>query len=174
MDGLMDGHATEGIVEADADGRYVGANDVALELFGVDADELRRHRVGDFAPEGLGPIHLALFRWVAHTGHDFGGGTSTIVRPDGTAVRVDCPSIRPHGDRFLIHLEAQSAESVPPHSDAVASVLDAWREAEREIVAAGRTEPEYAVARKAAESLRDIYQFVVREKQAAFAAVDDL
>ena len=36
------------------------------------------------------------------------------------------------------------------------------------------TEPEYAVARKAAESLRDIYHFVVREKEAALAAVNDL
>ena len=170
----MDGDATAAIVEADADGRYLDANDEALALFGVSREQLRRHRVGDFAPEGLEAIHLALFRWVAHTGHDFGGGTSTIVRPDGTALRVDCPSIERHGDRFVIRLEAQGAESVPPHSEAVASVLDAWREAEREIAAAGRSDPQYAVARKAADSLRDISQFVVREKQAALAAVDDL
>jgi PAS domain-containing protein len=168
----MNGDATGAIVVADADGRYVDANEEALELFGVTRDELRRHRVGDFAPEGLQAIHHALFRWVAHTGNDYGGGTSTVVRADGTALRVDCPSIEPHGECFRIRLEAQGTESVPPHSDAVASVLDAWRKAEREIVEAGRTEPEYAVARKAAESLRDIYQFVFREKEAAFARID--
>jgi hypothetical protein len=96
------------------------------------------------------------------------------VRHDGTAVRVDCPSIERCGDRFVIRLVAQGAESVPPHSDAVAAVLEAWRGAEREIAAAGRTEPEYAVARKAADSLRDIYHFVVREKEAALAAIDKL
>jgi len=170
----MDGDATEAILKADAEGRYLEANGAALDLFGVDLTELRRHRVGDFAPSGLGPIHHALFRWVAQTGHDFGGGTSTIARPDGTSVRVDCPSIEPHGETFRIRLERTDGISVPPHSDAVASVLDAWREAEREIAAAGRTEPEYDLARQAASSLRDIYQFVVREKEAAFAAVDDL
>jgi PAS domain-containing protein len=169
----MDGDATGAIVEADADGRYLDANEPALALFGVSRDELRRHRVGDFAPSGLGPIHHALFRWVAQTGHDFGGGTSTVVRPDGTCVRVECPSIEPCGETFRIRLEAQSGDSVPPHSEAVAAVLEAWREAEREIAANGRSEPEYALAREAADSLRDIYQFVVRGKQAALAAVDD-
>jgi PAS domain S-box-containing protein len=172
MDGLMDGHASGPIVEADADGRYLDGNDAALELFGLSRDDLRRRCVGDFAPEGLAAIHLALFRWVVRTGHDFGGGTSTIVRPDGTSVRVDCTSIEPRGDTFRLHLEPQGTESVPPHSDTVASVLDAWREAEREIGASGRTEPEYAVARKAAETLRDIYQYVVREKEAALARID--
>jgi PAS domain S-box-containing protein len=172
MSGMLDGDETAAIVEVDADGRYLDGNEEALALFGVNRDELRGRCVGDFAPEGLEAIHHALFRWVAQTGHDFGGGTSTLVRPDGTAVCVDCTSIEPQGGRFVMRLEAQGTESVPPHSDTVASVLDAWREAEREIAAAGRTEPEYAVARKAAESLRDIYQFVARKKEAAFARID--
>ncbi len=166
--------ATGAIVEADADGRYLDANDAALELFGVGRDELRRHYVGDFAPEGLGPIHRALFVWAARTGHDFGGGTSTLVRPDGNEVRVDCPSIEPSGDTFLIRLEAQEGEPVPPHSEVVASILEAWREAERDIKDAGRDAPEFELARTAAASLRNIYQFVVREKTAALARLDDL
>src|SRR4028119_1250216 len=43
-------------VELDAEGRYVDADGAALTAYGLSADELRAHSVGDFAPRGLGGL----------------------------------------------------------------------------------------------------------------------
>ncbi len=150
-------------VEVDDEGRYIDAPPEALAVFGVTLDELRRRRVGDFAPSGLGPIHRALFLWVARQGEDFGGGRSTIVSPDGRATPVECTRIERRGDRYRISLTIGTAKSDAPHTDAIAAVLEAWRQAERQI-AAGESSPEYELAKSAAEALREVYQTVAKEK----------
>lgn len=152
-------------VDVDEQGRYVDAGLEALEAFGVPLDELRRRRVGDFAPHGLGPIHRALFLWLVRHGRDFGGGESTIAGADGRMTPIRCTSIDRIGDRYRLALTIESGEPVPPHSHALASVLDAWREAERDL-SGGPSDPDYDLARTVAASLRDIYQFVVSEKTA--------
>lgn len=158
-------------VELDADGRYVDADEAALRAYGLSADQLREHTVGDFAPPGLGRIHRALFLWIVKSGRDFGGGESTIMSADGRPTPIRCSSVRKVGDRYRVSFELASGESVPPHSDALAGVLDAWRQAERDL-ADGRSDLSDDVARTVASSLRDIYQYVVREKTAA-ATGDD-
>lgn len=152
-------------VDVDEDGRYVDAPAEALELFGVSLDELRQHHVGDFARPGFGPIHRALFLIVVRSGRDFGGGESTLVTPDGRETAVGCPSIEKAGDVYRIRLEVLEGEPGAVQTHALASVLEAWREAERH-VAKGDWLPDYDVARAAADALADVYQRVAAKKAA--------
>lgn len=154
-------------VLVDDDARYVDAPPEALELFGVSLEELRQRRIGDFAPQGLGPIHRALFLWVARQGDDFGGGRSTVVRPDGGSTTVECTAIEPVGDGYRVDLRPVAEPSSGPHTDAIASVLDAWRRAERLMAAGNASDPDYDLARRAADALRDVYQAVAVGKSAA-------
>lgn len=150
-------------VEVDDDGRYLDAHPDALELFGVSLDELRRHRVGDFARPGFGPIHWALFLFVVRSGRDFGGGESTLVTADGRETAVACPSIEKLGDRYRVHLTVLSKEPGEVQTRALASVLDAWREAERHL-AKGDWLPDYDAAEAAAKALADVYKRVSATK----------
>lgn len=154
-------------VLVDGDGRYLDAPPDALALFGVSLEELRQRRVGDFAPQGLGPIHRALFLWVARQGDDFGGGTSTIVTPDGRSTAVECTAIEPEGNGFRVDLRVCAEGWNGPHTDAIASVLDAWRRAERLMAAGNASDPDYDLARRAADALRDVYQAVAVGKSAS-------
>lgn len=158
-------------VDLDEDGRYVDAGEQALAVYGVTMDELRQHTVGDFAPTGLGRIHRALFLWIVRSNRDFGGGDSTIVSPDGHATPIRCSSVRRIGDRYRVTFEIIAGESVPPHSHTLARVLDAWRQAERDLEN-GKADLDDDVARTVATSLRHIYQYVVSEKTAATADED--
>ena len=153
-------------VEVDEQGRYLDASDDALAIFGVSLDELRLRRVGDFAPRGLGSIHRALFLWVARQGNDFGGGSSTIVRPDGRSACIQVTSIERRADRYRLTLAAGTGAATAPHTAAIAPVLEAWRLAERQ-VAVGEEGPDRELAKHAAEALRDVYQVVATEKSAA-------
>jgi hypothetical protein len=152
-------------VEADHEGQYVDAPPEALAVYGVTLEELRRHRIGDFAPDGLGPIHRALYRWVTTRGRDFGGGASSVVAPDGRTTPVDCTSITKVGDRdrYRIAFTVGDPDAPPPHRSAVASILDAWREAERDLDQ-GPAHADFDLARTVAASLRDMYQTVVAER----------
>ena len=149
-------------VEVDEDGSYLDASPEALEAYGVTLQELRSHRVGDFAPEGLGPIHRALFRWVAVTGHDFGGGSGTIIAPDGRATAVECTSIKGVNGRYRIEMTIIGPDSPPTRGRAVASILDAWRTAERELEN-GPSHEDFDLARTVAASLRTMYQSAVAD-----------
>jgi hypothetical protein len=163
---VSDERAVTTSVEVDREGRYLDAPAEALDLFGVSLDELRAHRVGDFARPGLGPIHRALFLWVVRSGRDFGGGESTVVSADGVETPVECTSIQPVGDRYRVNLTVLSGEPRSVQTRAIASVLDAWREAEREI-AQGASDPDYDLARDAANALSDVYQAVAAKKAVA-------
>ena len=151
-----------GFVDADEEGGYLDASPEALDAYGVTLQELRRHRVGDFAPAGLGPIHRALFRWVTATGQDFGGGPGTIVAPDGRATAVECTSISRIGDRYRIAMTILGPDSPPMHRRSVASILEAWRKAERDLQN-GPPHQDFDLARTVAESLRDMYQSTVAD-----------
>ncbi len=167
---MTDGTST--YVDVDDEGRYVDAPPEALEIFGTTLDELRRHRVGDFAREGFGSIHRALFLVVIRSGRDFGGGESTLVTPDGRETAIKCPSIEKVGDRWRVHLTVLSTEPGAVQTHALASVLEAWREAERH-VAQGDWLPDYDLARAAADALADIYQRVAAKKAAVTNWVAD-
>lgn len=150
-------------VEMDDQGRYLNASREALEVYGVSLEELRRHRVGDFSASGLGAVQRLLFLWLIRQGRDFGGGEGTVVSPDGRQTHIRCTSVRRVGDRFRVTFRTVSEDAVPPHSDNIPAVLDAWREAERE-VAAAESDQERELAATASASLRDIYHYLAERK----------
>lgn len=154
--------AVTAFVEVDEEGCYLDASPTALAAYGVTLEELRTHQVGDFAPEGLGPMHRALFRWVTATGQDFGGGSGTIVAPDGRATAVECTSISRVGDRYRIDMTITGPDSPPAYRRAVASILDAWRKAERDLES-HPSDQDFELARTVAAALRDRYQAAVAE-----------
>ena len=153
-------------LELDDDGRYLDASDDVLAAFGMPIEELRQHRVGDFAPPGLGPIHRALFLWVARQGRDFGGGSSAIVGRDGRSTPVRVTRIARQGDRHRVEVELGAAEAPGVHSDAIPAVLEAWRRAERQVEHA-ETTPDWELARQAADAIREVYHTVASEKAAS-------
>ena len=160
----MEGDAAgPAFVEIDAQGRYVDGNQGALAVYGVTLEELTRHRVGDFSRPGMGTIQRALFLWLIRQDRDFGGGESTVVSADGRQTRIRCTSICRVGDRYRVTFRTVAGAPVPPHSENLPAVLEAWREAEREASAA-TSEPERELAGTASASLRDIYQYVSERK----------
>jgi PAS domain S-box-containing protein len=76
---------------ADDDRAYLDANDPALELLGVHAEELRRLRIDDIAtPEQLLDLDEA---WTAFLRLGAAAGTYDVVRSDGRLVRVDFTAV---------------------------------------------------------------------------------
>jgi PAS domain-containing protein len=73
--------------EIDAGGRYVGANEAALALIGVDAEGLREIRSGDLTDAATRPTVPWLWQLLQDVGvlHS----TSRLVTPDGRKVPVE-------------------------------------------------------------------------------------
>lgn len=98
----------------DAEGRYVDANDAALELLGVTPEELRASEAGDFT---FGE-HRALVPWVMQLLRDTGELHSTsVVRPKdgGPDVPVEFHIVlAPDGSGTVIaYLRPIPPEAVP-------------------------------------------------------------
>ena len=153
-----------GTIELDRVGRYLDANPHALALFGVTLDELRRHRIGDFAGPGLRHLPRALFLWLARSGFDPGAGESTILAPDGRETRVRCTSIRRVADRIHVDFAAVPGPPCAPVGDR-ATILKAWRAAERSLEGAP-SDDERRVAEAAFSCLRQTYARIEQEERA--------
>ena len=150
---------------ADRHGRYLDADDAALELLGLTLEELRSMRVGQFS----GPhaeLAATVWRRLAATGQDMPSGEGTLYLPNGTEVRVRYLRIaaRPSGD-YELDLEPIEAASTqrPPTSDRPSSILREWRAAEREAAAAAASDGPGAMsdpsdATDAVDKLRRLYQ----------------
>ena len=160
----------QGRLVADREGRYLDADDSALELLGVTLDELRSMRVGDFS----GPhreMAATVWRRLAATGQDMSSGEGTLFLPSGSQVRVRYRRIAvlPSGAYELemeplesaVAGEAQDAAR-PPISDRPSTILREWRVAEREKAAAAFEGPGAMAApdeaTDAADKLRRLYQ----------------
>ena len=160
----------QGRLVADREGRYLDADDSALELLCVTLDELRSMRVGDFS----GPhreMAATVWRRLAATGQDMSSGEGTLFLPSGSQVRVRYKRIAvlPSGAYELemeplesaVAGEAQDAAR-PPISDRPSTILREWRVAEREKAAAASEGPGAMAApdeaTDAADKLRRLYQ----------------
>ncbi len=159
-------------VEVDDDGWYVGAGVDALRVYGVSLEELLRHRVGDFATSGVGLLQPVIFRWVVARGMASGGGWNTILSPDGRGTPIVYTAVERTIDRWRVSFRTRRCELVVAGADTIASVLEVWREAERDI-ARGPGDPAHAPARAAAVFLRDMYQSLVADRTAAITALTD-
>jgi PAS domain S-box-containing protein len=154
------------LLVADRDGRYLEANDEALELFGVTLEQLRASRIGTFS----GPhadLALTVWRRLAANDEDMSSGEGTIFRPDGSRIRVRYERIEALGNGTY-ELEAtylgmdEERLQTPPISDRPAILLSKWRAAEREVETASVEGPGAMGApeesQRGAEALRRLYQ----------------
>ena len=116
-----------------ADGRYLEADDEALELFGIPRATVLTARVGDFA----GPyadIARRVWHRLAGAGDRIPTGEASIYRPDGRTLRVRYSRIErlPDGS-YELAIEPVGDAAAPPVVDDVPLVLEEWRVAERSV-----------------------------------------
>jgi PAS domain-containing protein len=160
-----------GRLVASRDGRYLDADDSALELLGVSLEALRSMQVGDLS----GPhreMAATVWRRLAATGQDMSSGEGDLYLPSGSQIRVRYTRIAalPSGD-YELELELLEGAATgdregaarPPISDRPSTILREWRAAEREVSAAAASDgpgtmaaPEEAA--DAADKLRRLYQ----------------
>ena len=153
-----------GRLVADREGRYLDADDAALELLGLTLEQLNSMRVGDFS----GPhaeMARTVWRRLAATGEDMPSGEGTLYLPNGSEIRVRYLRIAAlrNGD-YEIHIDRIDATDAdrPPTSDRPSSILREWRVAEREAEAGASGGPGAMgapdEATDAADKLRRLYQ----------------
>jgi PAS domain-containing protein len=153
-----------GKLVADREGRYLDADDAALELLGITLEELRSMRVGDFS----GPhaeMAATVWRRLAAGGQDMSSGEGTLYLPHGGEIRVRYERIRalPSGDYELsIELMGSERTERPPTSDRPSTILREWRVAQRELEATASDGPGAMAApdeaNEAVDKLRRLYQ----------------
>ena len=153
-----------GRLVADRQGRYVDADDVALELLGLTLEELRSLRVGDLS----GPhaeLARTVWRRLAATGEDMSSGEGTLYLPNGSEIRVRYLRIAAmQSGEYELELEPIRATDAgrPPSADRTSEILREWRVAEREAAAAASEGPGAMAApdepADAADKLRRLYQ----------------
>ena len=149
----------EGVIELDAAGRYVGANDVALEILGVTLDELLASTPDRFAVEPADPeAQAALESQWERDGRAPVVGTTPLRRADGRVIRVTY-GIAPTEDGFEARIRpADAAPSDAPTLYTVGDVLRQWRAAERRLAELTPASTDWSDAQAEIEMLRRLYQ----------------
>jgi PAS domain-containing protein len=116
-----------------ADGRYLDADDDALELFGVSRADFLAAGVGDFAGP-YGDIARRVWHRLAGAGDRIPTGEASIYRPDGSIRRVRYARIERDADGcYDLAIEPVGDGAAPPVVDDVPLVLEEWRVAERSV-----------------------------------------
>jgi PAS domain S-box-containing protein len=106
--------ASDAMLIADDDGRYVEANRAAAELFGVEREALLGRRIGEFAPDDY-DFEVA---WTEFRSANDEQGAFPLVRPDGevrTVEYVATADVRP-GEHLSVLRE--SSDATAPNADA--------------------------------------------------------
>jgi PAS domain-containing protein len=145
-----------------ADGRYLDANPLALELLGVDADALRTHVVGDFTVPEFRDASRASWAHMAATGQvELLIDETFLLRLDGTAAVVKVHPVVP-GDEpgtWWSQFEPLSGPRGRVLSLAKPNqVLNAWRAAERRAAGLPEGSPEREAAERTAAGLGALYR----------------
>jgi PAS domain-containing protein len=145
-----------------ADGRYLDANPLALELLGVDAEALRTHVVGDFTVPEFRDASRASWAHMAATDQvEFLIDETFLLRPDGTASVVKVHPVVP-GEAPRTWW-AQFEPIAGPRGRVLSlakpnQVLNAWRAAERRAVTMPEGTPEREAAERTAAGLGGLYR----------------
>lgn len=145
-----------------ADGHYLDANPLALELLGVDAAALRTHVVGDFTVPEFRDASRASWAHMAATGQvEFLIDETFLLRPDGTATVVKVHPVVP-GEAPGTWW-AQFEPIAGPRGRVLSlakpnQVLNAWRAAERRAAAWPEGSPEREAAERTAAGLGALYR----------------
>ncbi len=154
---------TEAIIEIDAAGRYVSANDAALRLLGVTLEELQDSPPDRFAIRPTDDAEQAALRaeWESE-GSQPVIGTAGLKRADGTTIRVSYAiEVTPTGFRARLQ-EVEGSPHAPPSVYTVGAVLHQWRAAERSLAELQPDSDEWARTMKEVELLRGRYQELFR------------
>ena len=145
-----------------ADGRYLDANPLALELLGVDLAALRMHHVGDFTAPELRDASRASWSHMAASGQmEFLIDETYLLRLDGTARVVKVHPVVPGEDAGTWWSQF---ELIPGPRGRVLSlakpnqVLNAWRAAERRAGGLPEGSPEREAAERTAAGLGALYR----------------
>lgn len=98
-------------LEIDADGRYVGANQPALDLIGIDLATLRSMRSGELTLESTRPT----VAWIWQLLEDVGElhSTSVLRTPDGRHIPIEYRLIRGVGDDAVSY---SFVREIPPEA----------------------------------------------------------
>ena len=156
--------SAEATIVLDGEGRYVDASPAALELLGVDLPTFLTKRPGDFRDPGAPLVDDA--RQAELRAAMLGGlvGETTIRRADGSTFRARF-TLAPHLDRpgFLI---ATIEPISSPHGETVVrtlpEVLEAWRQADRELASLEPGTAEWRAAKGRVDDARETYQRLSR------------
>jgi PAS domain-containing protein len=154
---------TEAVIRIDAAGRYVDANEAALELLGVTLAELRDSPGDRFAMRPTNADEQAAFReqWESAGSRPL-VGTAGLKRGDGATIRVSY-AIEADESGYLARLWAvPGSPDAPPSVFSVGEVLRSWRAAERELAELTQGSPEWAQTLSEIELLRDRYRELFR------------
>lgn len=154
---------TEALIRMDAAGRYVDANEAALELLGVTLAELRESPGDRFSIRPANVAEQAAFRtqWESAGSRPL-VGTAGLKRGDGATIRVSY-AIEADESGFVARLwEVPGSPEAPPSVFSVGEVLRSWRAAERELAELTQGSPEWARTLSEIELLRDRYRELFR------------
>jgi PAS domain-containing protein len=156
-------HVTEAELWLDRTGRYVDANDAALELLGVSMPELLASPPDRFTIEPAGAGEQASLReeWASGGSRPL-VGTAGLIRADGQTIRVSY-AIEPAGAGFRARLSLiQGKPEAPASVYTVGSVIREWRAAERQLSELLPGSEDWARTKSEIEMLRRRYQELFR------------
>lgn len=160
---MTEAGATEALIRIDAAGRYIDANEAAIELLGVTLDELRESPGDRFSIWPANVADQTAFRAESESaGSQPLVGTAGLKRGDGAAIRV-LYAIEADKSGFVARLwEVPGSPDAPPSVFSVGEVLRSWRAAERELAELSQGSPEWARTLSEIELLRDRYRELFR------------
>jgi PAS domain-containing protein len=154
------------VLMIDAEGRYLDADDRALELLGVaTVDELRAMASSTFQATPPDPDGEAAFR-SAFLAAPFRGliGEGALKRLDGELIRVRTAIISEPGGgyRVLLYAVERPTTDLTPRIYRIADVLAEWRTAERRLVDIDPATDEGRRVAAEVDQLREQYQVLFR------------
>ena len=163
------GQITEAELSLDKTGRYVDANEAALELLGVSLPELLVSPPDRFKIEPTDVAEQASLReeWASGGSRPL-VGTAGLVRADGQTIRVSY-AIEPAGAGFRARLSLiHGSPDAPASVYTVGSVMREWRAAERQLAELLPGSEDWARTKNEIEMLRARYQELFRTLSGSF------
>lgn len=157
----------EAIVWMDSAGRYIDANEAALDLLGVTREELLASPSDRFAIRPSNEVDQAALRAQWETaGVRPLVGTAGLRRANGDTLRVSF-AIEPVEVGFRARLsQVRGSPTAPPSVFSVGDVLREWRAAERELAELTPGTPAWTRTLGEVQLLRERYQELFRAMKA--------
>jgi len=163
----MSEEATEAVITLDANGRYIDANEAALELLGVSLPELRASAPDRFTMQRSSDAEQTALRseWAVRGAQPL-VGTAGLRRADGSTIRI-AYAIEAEDSGFRARIwPIEGSAHAPSTFYTVGAVLREWRSAERELAELVPGTAEWADTLSEIEMLRGRYHELFRAMKA--------